>query len=51
MAGNFEIVNLLLEKGLITQQQLEKAQDEVKRTGLSLERALEKLGFISEPKP
>ncbi|MEI8350185.1 MAG: type II secretion system ATPase GspE [Candidatus Omnitrophota bacterium] len=48
MAGNFEIVNLLLEKGLITQEQLTKAQDEVKRTGLSLDRALEKLGFISE---
>jgi type IV pilus assembly protein PilB len=48
MAENFQIVDLLLEKGLISREQLDKAENEVKRTGLSLGRALEKLGFINE---
>jgi type IV pilus assembly protein PilB len=43
-----EIIDLLLKQNLITQAQVEKAKDEVKRTGIKLEKALEKLGFISE---
>jgi len=43
-----EIVDLLLKQNLITQAQVEKARDEVKRTGMKLEKALEKLGFITE---
>jgi type IV pilus assembly protein PilB len=43
-----EIVELLLKEGLITPDALEKAKEETKRTGLSIEKALEKLGFISE---
>lgn len=48
MAGKIEIIDLLLKEGLITQEALEKAGEETKRTGLSLEKSLEKLGFISE---
>jgi type IV pilus assembly protein PilB len=43
-----EIIDLLLKQNLITQAQVEKAEDEVKRTGIKLEKALEKLGFITE---
>jgi len=43
-----EIIDLLLKQNLITQAQVEKARDEVKRTGIKLEKALEKLGFITE---
>ena len=43
-----EIIDLLLKQGAITQAQVEKAQEEVKRTGIKLEKALEKLGFITE---
>ncbi|MFA4992484.1 MAG: ATPase, T2SS/T4P/T4SS family [Candidatus Omnitrophota bacterium] len=43
-----EIIDLLLKQNLITQAQVEKAKDEVKRTGMKLEKALEKLGFITE---
>ncbi|MBU2103082.1 MAG: Flp pilus assembly complex ATPase component TadA [Candidatus Omnitrophica bacterium] len=43
-----DIIQLLLKQGIISAEQLAKANDEVKRTGLSLERALEKLGFIKE---
>jgi hypothetical protein len=43
-----EVVDLLLKESLITQEMLEKGRLEVKRTGLRIERALEKLGFISE---
>jgi len=43
-----EIIDLLLKQNLITQAQVDKARDEVKRTGIKLEKALEKLGFISE---
>lgn len=41
-------IQFLIKKGLITQEQLDKAQEEVNRTGLPIEKALEKLGFISE---
>ena len=43
-----EIIDLLLKQNLITQAQVEKAREEVKRTGIKLEKALEKLGFITE---
>jgi type IV pilus assembly protein PilB len=41
-------LEILLQKGIINQEQLTRAQEEVIRTGISLEKALEKLGFISE---
>ena len=43
-----EIVDLLLKQGIITTEQVEKAREEVKRTGIKIEKALEKLGFITE---
>ncbi len=49
MPGREEtIINLLLQKGLVTPHQIERAREEVKRTGFSFEKALEKLGFITE---
>ena len=43
-----DIIDLLLKQGIITAEQLNKAKEEVKRTGMKLERALEKLEFINE---
>lgn len=43
-----EIVDLLLKEGFITPEQIKKAKEEVKATGIKLEKALEKLGFINE---
>jgi type IV pilus assembly protein PilB len=43
-----EILDLLLKQGVITAEQIEKAKEETKRTGINLEKALEKLGFINE---
>jgi len=43
-----DIIDLLLKQGLIKQDQLDNAAHEVKRTGLSLENALIKLGFVTE---
>lgn len=48
MAKGTDTIELLLDKGLLTQEQLVKATEEVKKTGLPLERALEKLGYITE---
>ena len=48
MVNKTEVVDLLLEQGLITQEAVDKAREEMKRTGLNLEEALEKLGFITE---
>ena len=42
-----EVIDLLLKEGLITQEKLEKAREETRRTGLSMGNALEKLGFIA----
>ncbi|HCI43988.1 MAG TPA: type II secretion system protein GspE [Candidatus Omnitrophica bacterium] len=42
-----EVIDLLLKEGLITQEKLEKAREETRRTGLSMGNALEKLGFIT----
>ena len=41
-------IDLLVEKGIITKEQLNKAKEEVRKTGMPTEKALEKLGFISE---
>jgi len=43
-----EIIDLLLKGSLVTLDQVAKAKEEVKRTGMKLEKALEKLGFITE---
>jgi len=43
--GNIE---LLLEKKLIDNKQLGEAKNEARKTGMSIERALEKLGFITK---
>lgn len=43
-----EIIDLLLKQGIITAEQIKKAEEETKRTGIKLEKALEKLGFINE---
>jgi type IV pilus assembly protein PilB len=48
MPKRHDTIELLLKKGLITQEQLDNAQEEVKKTGLPLEKALEKLGYINE---
>lgn len=41
-------IELLIQKGLISQEELESARQESARSGIPLERALEKLGFVSE---
>lgn len=47
MAQKIGIAELLLKENLITQDAIDKAKEEIKRTGLSIEKALEKLGFIT----
>ncbi len=42
-----EITDILLKQGLISEDMLAKAREETSRTGLSIDRALEKLGFIT----
>jgi type IV pilus assembly protein PilB len=41
-------IDLLVKKGVITQDQVVRAREEVNKTGLPIEKALERLGFISE---
>jgi len=41
-------VDLLVEKGLVTKEQLDEAKNESRKTGMLIEKVLEKLGFISE---
>jgi len=48
MDKRIEVVDLLLKEGLITSEQLDKAREETKRTGLDLENTLVRLEFISE---
>jgi len=48
VAKKEEIIDLLLKEGLINEEQVVRAKDEVKRTGLTLVKALEKLEFITE---
>jgi len=48
MTKKNDAIDLLLKDGLVTAEDLNKAREETRRTGLSLEKALEKLGFINE---
>ena len=48
MAKKQDAIELLLQKSLITKEQLEEAKRESKRSGLPTEQVLEKLGFITE---
>jgi len=48
MVGSEATIKLLLEAGLINEEKLAKAKEETKRTGLSIEKALGKLGFITD---
>ena len=41
-------INLLIQKGIISQEQVDKAKEESAKTGLPIEKSLERLGFISE---
>lgn len=43
-----DIIDLLLKQSLVTSEQIQHAKEEVKRTGMKLEKALEKLGFITQ---
>jgi len=43
-----EIVDLLQKENLITPEMLTQAKDETQKTGLSMTKALEKLGFVSD---
>lgn len=45
-----DIIDLLIKQGLVAPEQVERAKEETKRTGLSMEKALEKLGFVTEEK-
>ncbi len=42
------IVELLIKRGLVTSEDVTKAEDESKRTGLNIVKSLEKLGLITE---
>ncbi|MCK4948176.1 MAG: Flp pilus assembly complex ATPase component TadA [Candidatus Aureabacteria bacterium] len=48
MARKQDTVKLLLKKGLITEEEIKTANDDMKKTGWSLEKTLEKLGYITE---
>ncbi|OGX08692.1 MAG: hypothetical protein A2Z88_11550 [Omnitrophica WOR_2 bacterium GWA2_47_8] len=48
MSSQREVIDLLLKEGLITQDMITKAREETKRTGLTMEKALEKLNFIED---
>ncbi len=43
-----ETVDVLLRQGLITAEQVRKGEEEARRTGVGLEEALAKLGFLDE---
>jgi len=42
-----EVIDLLIKEGFVTQEMIEKARAETKRTGLRMDVALEKLGYIT----
>ena len=48
MVNQREVIDLLLKEGLVNQDKIDKAREETKRTGLSIEKALEKLGFVND---
>ncbi len=41
-------IDILLAKGLLSADQIERAKEEMKKTGLSIEKTLAKLGYITE---
>ena len=41
-------IDILLSKGLLTKEQISTAREDMKKTGLTIERTLEKLGYITE---
>ncbi len=41
-------IELLLKKGILSAEQVARAREEVSKTGLPIEKALERLGFIAE---
>ncbi len=48
MVSGEATIKLLLQAGLINEEMLAKAKEEAKRTGLTIEKALGKLGFTTE---
>ena len=43
-----EMIDLLLKAGVLTPEMLQKAREESRRTGLKIEKAMEKLGLVQE---
>jgi len=41
-------IDLLIKKGILTEDQVNRAKEEANKTGLPVEKTLEKLGFISQ---
>ncbi|MEA3347349.1 MAG: ATPase, T2SS/T4P/T4SS family [Candidatus Auribacterota bacterium] len=48
MVRKQDTIKLLLKKGLITEEEIKATNDDMKKTGWSLEKTLEKLGYITE---
>ena len=48
MANQRETIDILLKKGIVDNNQIDQALKETSRTGIPIEKALEKLGFVSE---
>jgi len=42
------LTDILIKKGLVTKSQIDRAKLEMKKTGLPLEKSLERMGFITE---
>jgi len=48
MAKKSSVIDILLKQGVLTQEQVKKAVDSIKKTGFSLEKAIVRLGFLTE---
>jgi len=48
MIKDSQVISLLLKQGLADKNQIELAQEEMKRAGLTLDQSLERLGFATE---
>ncbi len=48
MPKRSSVIDVLLKQGLITQDKIKKATDDTRKTGLSLEKAVVKLGFVTD---
>lgn len=48
MAKKTDVIDLLLKKGLVTQDDVDRAKNDAKSTGLTVEKSLEKLGMVTE---